>query len=92
MEDGELTYTLGFYPLQEAQDDWHNLKVEVDKPGVNLRYRENYFAARIAPAPATPTPAVSAKPAVYVPVRSTSHPVAATPTIPGSVANVLLTP
>jgi VWFA-related protein len=52
VEDGELTYTLGFYPMQEAQDDWHNLKVEVDKPGINLRYRENYFAARIAPAAA----------------------------------------
>jgi VWFA-related protein len=50
VEDGELTYTLGFYPMQEAQDDWHNLKVEVSKPGVNLRYRENYFAARVAPA------------------------------------------
>jgi hypothetical protein len=61
MDDGELTYTLGFYPTQEAQDDWHNLKVEVDKPGVNQRYRENYFAARIAPAPA-PTPVASERP------------------------------
>jgi VWFA-related protein len=61
MDDGELTYTLGFYPMQEAQDDWHNLKVEVDKPGVNLRYRENYFAARIAPAPA-PAPVASERP------------------------------
>jgi VWFA-related protein len=53
MNDGELTYTLGFYPVQEEQDGtWHNLKVEVDKPGVNLRYRENYFAARVTPAPA----------------------------------------
>src|SRR5580698_5965236 len=38
--------------MQEARDDWHNLKVEVSKPGVNLRYRENYFAARVAQAPA----------------------------------------
>jgi VWFA-related protein len=61
MDDGELTYTLGFYPVQEARDDWHSLKVEVDKPGVNLRYRESYFAARIAPAPA-PTPAANDRP------------------------------
>jgi VWFA-related protein len=44
-DDGELTYTLGFYPAQEEQDRvWHNLKVEVARRGVNLRYRENYFA------------------------------------------------
>ena len=61
MDDGELTYTLGFYPIQEAQDDWHSLKVEVAKPGVNLRYRENYFAARIAAAPA-PVPAANDRP------------------------------
>ena len=63
VEDGELTYTLGFYPTQEAQDDWHNLKVEVDKPGVNLRYRLNYFAARIASSPA-PTPAANERPKI----------------------------
>jgi VWFA-related protein len=63
MEDGELTYTLGFYPTQEAQGDWHNLKVEVDKPGVNLRYRQNYFAARIAPAPA-PAPVANERPKI----------------------------
>ncbi len=61
MDDGELTYTLGFYPMQEAQDDWHSLKVEVDKSGVSLRYRESYFAARIAPAP-VPAPAANERP------------------------------
>jgi hypothetical protein len=64
MDDGELTYTLGFYPMQEAQDGtWHNLKVEVARPGVNVRYRENYFAARIAPAP-VPAPAASERPKI----------------------------
>jgi VWFA-related protein len=61
MDDGELTYTLGFYPMQEAQDDWHSLKVDVTRPGVNLRYRESYFAARIAPAPA---PAANDRPKI----------------------------
>jgi VWFA-related protein len=62
MDDGELTYTLGFYPVQEEQDGtWHNLKVEVDKPSINVRYRENYFAARVAPAPA-PAPVANERP------------------------------
>src|SRR5262245_56247465 len=45
-----------------------------------------------ASAPAALTVAVSTKAAVYVPVTSTSHPVMATPTIPGIVAKVLPKP
>lgn len=44
--DGEFTYTLGFYPAQEDRDGArHALKVFVSKPGVNLRYRRNYLAS-----------------------------------------------
>lgn len=47
VEDSELIYTLGFYPSQESQDgDWHKLQVSVDRRGVNVRYREAYFAAK----------------------------------------------
>ena len=47
LDDGELTYTLGFYPTQEVRNGaWHKLKVEVAKQGVSVRYREKYFAAR----------------------------------------------
>ena len=47
VEDSELIYTLGFYPSQESQDgDWHKLKVSVDRRGVSVRYRENYFASK----------------------------------------------
>ncbi len=47
VDDSELTCTLGFYPAQEGQDgSRHNLKVEVDKRGVSVRYRQNYFATR----------------------------------------------
>lgn len=50
-EDGDLTYALGFYPEQEDRDGLpHDLKVEVARRGVSLRYRENYFAARAADA------------------------------------------
>ncbi len=45
VEEGEITYTLGFYPLQEEQDGaWHHLKVQVARHDVQVRYRENYFA------------------------------------------------
>jgi VWFA-related protein len=47
VDDGELTYMLGFYPVQEEQDGkWHHLKVEVARRGVSVRYRENYFASK----------------------------------------------
>jgi VWFA-related protein len=46
VDDGKLTYTLGFYPWQDEQDGtWHKLKVEVARREIKVRYRENYFAA-----------------------------------------------
>jgi VWFA-related protein len=49
VDDGEFTYTLGFYPAQEAQDQsLHDLKVVVRKPGVSVRYRKNYFVSNVA--------------------------------------------
>jgi VWFA-related protein len=45
-DDGEFRYTLGFYPAQEDRDGVrHSLRVEVSKPGIGLRYRQNYFAS-----------------------------------------------
>lgn len=45
VEDGDFTYTLGFYPDPAAQDGkWHDLKVHVARGGIELRYRRNYFA------------------------------------------------
>jgi|SRR5579863_2220546 len=50
VDDGELVYTLGFYPLQEEMDATvHDLKVAVDRRGVRVRYRANYFASKTAP-------------------------------------------
>ena len=44
VEDSALTYTLGFYPEEEKQDrEFHKLKVEVDKPHINLHYRNGYL-------------------------------------------------
>ncbi len=47
VEDGDVTYALGFYPDLSAQGEkWHNLKVGVARHGVELRYRTGYFAQR----------------------------------------------
>ena len=47
-DDGDFTYTLGFYPAEEERDGIrHSLKVSVSKPGVGLRYRQNYLASGV---------------------------------------------
>ncbi len=52
VDDGQVVYRLGFYPQGFDEDSaadpkgsWHKLKVVVSRPGVNLRYRETYFAS-----------------------------------------------
>jgi VWFA-related protein len=46
MEDGDVTYTLGFYAQNDKPDGaFHRLKVKVDRPGVEVRHREGYFDA-----------------------------------------------
>jgi VWFA-related protein len=63
VDDGELTYTLGFYPAQAEQDgashNLHNLKVEVARRGVSVRYRQNYFTSTL-PAAANERPTLEA--------------------------------
>ena len=47
-DDGKMSYTLGFYPADEAWDGkYHSLKVTVDRPGVEIRTRAGYFAKAI---------------------------------------------
>jgi hypothetical protein len=38
------SYALGFYTSEKPDDKWHKLKVEVKRPGVNVRHREGYLA------------------------------------------------
>jgi hypothetical protein len=60
VDDSQLTYTLGFYPMQEAPDGAsHDLKIEVARRGVSLRYRQNYFASE-TPAAANDRPTLEA--------------------------------
>jgi VWFA-related protein len=45
VEDSEVTYALGFYPVDIKLDgSYHSLSVKVDRPGVNLRHRKGYYA------------------------------------------------
>jgi len=47
MEDARVTYTLGYYPANpEADGKFHEIKVKVDRPGMDVRYRKGYFAMR----------------------------------------------
>ena len=47
VEDGDVTYSLGFYPAEDSQDGRvHKIKVNAAKSGVSLRYRESYFATK----------------------------------------------
>ena len=45
IEDTAVTYTLGFYPSETALDGtMHPLKVKVARKGVEVRYRDSYYA------------------------------------------------
>ena len=45
LADSEVTYQLAFYPSHAKWDGkYHDLKVQVNRPGVQLHYRKGYFA------------------------------------------------
>jgi hypothetical protein len=47
LNDSAITYTLGFYPESNALDGkFHDIKVSVRRAGVDVRYRQGYFAFR----------------------------------------------
>jgi len=46
IDDAEVTYTLGFYPASGDLDgSFHEIKVQVDRKGVDVRSRGGYLAA-----------------------------------------------
>jgi VWFA-related protein len=54
LDDGQLTYSLGFYPTHGKWDGkFHQLKVQVKEKGLTLRYRKGYFA-KTEPADGSP--------------------------------------
>ena len=47
IDDARVTYTLGYYSTDETADGrFRDIKVKVDRPGVDVRYRKGYFAAK----------------------------------------------
>jgi VWFA-related protein len=72
IDDGRVTYTLGYYSTDEAQDGrFRNIKIEVDRPHLDVRYRKGYFAMRPADkTPETRKREISA--AVWSPLDSTA--------------------
>jgi VWFA-related protein len=43
MEDSRVSYMLAFYPAtDDGKGNFHNIKVKVNRPGVDLRYRTGY--------------------------------------------------
>jgi VWFA-related protein len=47
VDDGNVSYTLGFYVDDEALDGkFHELKIRVNRPGLEVRYPDGYFATR----------------------------------------------
>jgi hypothetical protein len=77
MEDAEVTYTLGFYPSAETLDGkFHELKVKVDRKGVDVRYRKGYYATEEKP-PTDKERAAILRDAVTAPLESTALPLVA---------------
>jgi len=77
VDDGRVTYTLGYYPTDDAQDGkFRDLKVTVDRSGLDVRYRKGYFALRPAAQTADGRKR-EMRAAVWSPLDSTALPVAA---------------
>ncbi len=54
VEDAKVTYTIGFYPEDAKWDgQFHQLKLQCKRSGVNIRYRPGYFASSVPPAQTT---------------------------------------
>ena len=76
MDDGRVSYTLGFYqPGEDCAARIHQLTVQTSRPGVVLRYRASYFS-QCAPAQSG-NPAAAAVEAATRPVDASAIPIKA---------------
>jgi VWFA-related protein len=49
IDDSVVTYTLGYYPSEgELDGKFREVRVRVNRPGANIRYRKGYFAIKPA--------------------------------------------
>jgi VWFA-related protein len=54
IDDARVSYTIGYYSTYDKQDGrFRNIRIKIDRPGLEARYRKGYFAFR--PAQATDT-------------------------------------
>lgn len=76
IDDGRVTYTIGYYPADIAQDGkFRDVKVAVDRPHLDVRFRKGYFSLR----PGAQSPEVrrrEMRAAVWSPLDSTAIPIA----------------
>lgn len=78
LNDSSVTYTLGFYLDSESLDGkFHELKVQVSRPGLSVRYKREYLAAKEAPAP-TEESERNLSNALESPLESSNIPLSAT--------------
>jgi VWFA-related protein len=75
VEDSAVTYTLGFYIDSDSVDGkFHELKVQVKRKGLTVRYPKGYFAFKDAPATEDENQSNMAT-AVRSPIESSAIPV-----------------
>lgn len=78
MDDGRVSYTLGFYQPGEDKATIHRLAVRASRPGVTLRYRTSY---ETEPRRATPaSPVTDLVQAMNLPTDTTAIPITASVT------------
>jgi VWFA-related protein len=74
VDDGRMTYTLGYYSTDDRQDGkFRDIKVTVDRPGAEVRARKGYFALRPADTSAA-TRDREIREAVWSPLEATELP------------------
>ena len=72
IDDARVTYTIGYYPTDQAEDGrFREIKVKVNRPHVDVRYRKGYFALK--PSDATvETRESELRDAVWSPLEATA--------------------
>jgi VWFA-related protein len=72
IDDSRVTYTIGYYSSDEAQDGkFREIKVKVNRPRVDVRYRKGYFAFKPSDTSAQ-TRKDEIRAAVWSPLESTA--------------------